>query len=417
MSSSSDSVSYIGVTRFSLFIPESGSWRLSSTKTSEEAYRRALFDEERLRSRFDIFSTISVPQLEAASKSFNVRHYIQYSSLLPQKFQDLLAELAERYSFLRLFKNDSTEQHAGLIESAARELTPATGVEDKLFVWYRLDDDDILSTNYFARLARYARQDNVGNVVSFGLGYAAAYHAQTLWNIRTDYRPKNSIGQAYISSIDSSGRVISPPPQNHALIDRWAPTILDSREPMFITVLHPTQDGHDRSRVTDLYAKITEELSARPYAEPDSPRLNGFAAVPHSRFGKTAILHESRRNSRVFPVALSNSPHPFPVSSAGSLCIDFQVDSQGFGTSSRLLIALRFHDGERPEPSGKWVELDRRALVTGVPITANVLQSRVVMLRDDFASTVQEVNIWVSRDSSPDTALQYLSVTSSEVRD
>ncbi|MBU5895072.1 hypothetical protein JVW19_24140, partial [Vibrio cholerae O1] len=63
------------------------------------------------------------------------------------------------------------------------------------------------------------------------------YHKEQLWDVRADYRPKNSIGQLYICAFDDSGeRLIEPPRQNHAQIDKWAPTILDSRSASFITV-------------------------------------------------------------------------------------------------------------------------------------------------------------------------------------
>ena len=144
---------FIGQTRFSLYIPNSMSWNLARSK-SEDEYMKALYADERLGPRMDIFENLSVPQLALAAEDHHVVHFVQYSSSLPEKYQTRLRALAEKYDFLELYVNDSQVQHSELINRAAKErLENERGLVS--FAWYRLDDDDILGKDFFKMAEPY----------------------------------------------------------------------------------------------------------------------------------------------------------------------------------------------------------------------------------------------------------------------
>src|SRR5699024_280757 len=245
----------IGVTRFSLLLPNSSQWKLSAQAESQRSYAEALYDPARLDSRLRIFSELSLPQLAAGSAGRNYRHIVQHSSSLPDKYRTALAELAERYDFLTVLCSDDPRTHADSVADSFRDMIAEADRPHARLAWFRLDDDDIVSDRYFERVAGYVENDPPGRVVSLGLGYSMIYSDDKLWDLRSDYRPKNSIGQLYLCAFDTDGQsLIEAPRQNHAIIDQFAPTILDSRHPSFITVVHPLQDGRAHLEISSALA-------------------------------------------------------------------------------------------------------------------------------------------------------------------
>lgn len=402
---------FIGVTRFSLFIPGSASWNISKSVSSEAAYKQLLFRPERLDARLDIFLNISLPQLAAAARNHNVRHVVQYSSHLPPKYQDALRDAAEQYDFLTVFCNDSRDQHSNIIDETAANMASETDENSIAYAWYRLDDDDILATSYFDQVAEYVTAENAGRVVSLGLGYSAIYHGGVLWDLREDYRPKSSIGQLYICSLDkSTKKVVQPPRQNHAIIDRWAPTILDSRTPSFITVLHPDQDGHLRGDGDDAIAALDSEQARRPYLVDLVNAGVGFETVAKSRFGTKIAILDSRSNSSALPLDLSTQPSHFDINHRGSVSIDIEVETSAAQIDARCLVALKYMTGERPSPSGRWQELDAQTLVTGFPLGRKLSADRMQRIQPQQESYVESVSIWTSKNFKGKAHLRYLRV-------
>ena len=136
---------FVGHTRFSLFVPDSASWRASNGQTgfSEEEYRDYLYDDTRLSLRTDIFLNHTLPTLRQAAKGFDVKHIVSFSESLTQKIKVLLREAAENYGFLHL--DELPDGDSGW--TAVRRLIQDTGFKGT-FGRYRLDDDDVLSVHY-----------------------------------------------------------------------------------------------------------------------------------------------------------------------------------------------------------------------------------------------------------------------------
>lgn len=396
----------IGVTRFSLLLPNSSQWKLSAQAESQRSYAEALYDPARLDSRLRIFSELSLPQLAAGSAGRNYRHIVQHSSSLPEKYRAALAELAERYDFLTVLCSDDPRTHADSVADNFRDMIAEADRPHARLAWFRLDDDDIVSDRYFDRVAGYVETDPPGRVVSLGLGYSMIYSDDKLWDLRSDYRPKNSIGQLYLCAFDTDGqRLIEPPRQNHAIIDQFAPTILDSLHPSFITVVHPLQDGRAHLDLSSALAAVEKEQGTK-----DIKTLDELEAE-FSEVLQAGVIAGRTRELLTDRPELSTEPVRIPVSSHGPLAINTAVTAAAAQTEGRVIMALKFAPGTRPEVAGRWVEIDANTLAVGFVVTTPTMGFRAHLLGIADACTLTEVSVWVSRSFDGDIRLESLSVT------
>lgn len=394
---------FVGLTRFSLFIPNAREWNLSAASESTAEYMERLYSPERLDTRLRIFSEISVPQLAAASKGFQVVHIVQHSSSLPEVYKEALRNLADEHNFLRVVCSDSVAEHARVVEDTFRSEILESDWEDARLAWYRLDDDDILSDQFFAKAEPYITSENSGRVLSFGLGYSVIYHDGQMWDVREDYRPKNSIGQMYICGFDGAS-LIEPPRRNHAQIDRWAPTILDSREHSFVTVVHPEQDGRSVQQVDSVFGMLDREQEAKPFVDA-SALLEKFPVVVHRAISRSSTKVNAGGEK------LSTTPAAFPIADVvGDVSVGFHVEASEVDPHSRVIFALRFAPGSRPERAGRWVEIGSDTLAIGYNFVNRRVVGRALTLRYDNSAELIEVSAWVSRDFGGDASLINLTV-------
>lgn len=396
----------IGVTRFSLLLPNSSQWKLSAQAESQRSYAEALYDPARLDSRLRIFSELSLPQLAAGSAGRNYRHIVQHSSTLPEKYQTALNDLAERYDFLTILCSDDSRAHADSVVNGFRDMVAEEERPHARLGWFRLDDDDIVSDRYFERVSGYVETDPPGRVVSLGLGYSMIYSDDRLWDLRSDYRPKNSIGQLYLCAFGEGGQtLIEPPRQNHAIIDQFAPTILDSRHPSFITVVHPLQDGRAHLDLDSALAAVEKEQGIKDIKALDELEAE-FSHVLHA-----GVIAEGFREVISDPPELSTEPVRLPVSARGPMAIDAEVTAGAPQTEGRVIMGLKFAPGSRPEVAGRWVEIDSNTLAVGFVVSTPVMRFRAHLLGIPETSTLTEVSVWVSRSFEGDIRLDSLTIT------
>lgn len=237
---------FIGHTRFSLFQPNSTAWFASNNSQfkNEDDYREYLFSDVRLAPRIELFLNRSLPILARGSVGYAYYHVLSYSSLLPSQYRNLLIDAAERYPFLVL--NEYVEGHC---ESNAHQLarrlfsTEHDGrISGEPIGFFRLDDDDLLSVNYFRDMSKHVTPENIGSRVTFGRGLTALYRDGNFENYREVYRPMIAIGLLEVGTVDRTGKVITPPDVPHTQSDRHGPVILDSRNISFIWTRHDNQD-------------------------------------------------------------------------------------------------------------------------------------------------------------------------------
>lgn len=232
-----DSKVYFGCTRFSLYSPNSSSWQAS--KMSEDEYLNYLFDEKRLLTRLKIFNEYSLPILEKASLNIKLLHVIQYSPLLPEKIKLQLSEISRRYKFIYLELIDLYENpHLKFLEFIQKSMFDGSPL---IFGYYYLDDDDLLSVNYFGDTSKYLNEIFVGYHVSFGLGVTAYFSEDKYDLFKLAYYPKLNIGILRVCKYDGK-KITYPLTGNHTLIDRQSPIILDSTNVMWLWTRHESQD-------------------------------------------------------------------------------------------------------------------------------------------------------------------------------
>lgn len=275
---------FIGNTRFSLYQPGSTAWHASSRsrfRTPVE-YRDYLFSPERLDPRMDIFLTMTLPQLDLAARGRKLRHVVSYSEYLPHRYREQLERAAEQYPWLVLDR----------CKVGQRPLDPLEGAPAGMIGAYRLDDDDILPVDYFARVEPYLTEAHAGMFVSLAAGLTAIYRDGGLYFTRRAYVPMIALGFLSIHQKHEDGTLTSPPPASHNLSDRAAPVILDSREPGYVWVRHLEQD-------TNLHAAdLTEGLRLRALVKSLGERP---AAADRDEFRRYFPLVEERMHPEVGP--------------------------------------------------------------------------------------------------------------------
>lgn len=234
---------FIGHTRFSLFAPDSGAWVASNgSKLTADEYRDYLFSAERLDPRCDIFFNYTLPMLAIAAEGYQFRHVVSYSDVLPAVYREQLRAAADKYPFLIL---DEVPAGGGAANVAriARQVMADDGIPaTSPFGSMRLDDDDVLSADYFEQMDPYVTAANVGSVVSLARGVTAIYEAGQFYYVRDAHFPLHSKGHLGVCAYTPGGELVAPVSAPHNKSDRVNPTIIDGRKISHLWVRSVTQD-------------------------------------------------------------------------------------------------------------------------------------------------------------------------------
>lgn len=233
---------FVGATRFSLYQPNSDLWLASNgTKISPDEYLEFLYDDARMAPRCDIFLTCTLPMLALAAEGHDVRHVVSFSDNLPEKYRSQLVAAAKQFDFLVLDEVPVGESSLDLPQFG-REYSRRLGVEGQPYGQYRLDDDDVLSRDYFDQMVPHITPEHVGWVVTLGKGVTAIYSDGKFYFAKEAVLPLHSKG--HLAVVQWSGsEFLTPPTVPHNSSDRHNPVILDSREFSHLWVRSTTQDG------------------------------------------------------------------------------------------------------------------------------------------------------------------------------
>ena len=399
----------VGVTRFSLLLPGAAQWKLSAQAETLESYRDRLYDPTRLDARMKIFSQLSLPQLAKGSQGTNYRHIVQHSSSLPARYQSQLRTLSQQFEFLEIVCSDEKSVHDHSVATAFRDMVDEDARHDTRLAWFRLDDDDIVSDHYFDRIVPYVESEPPGRVVSLGLGYSMIYSNGQLWDMRLDYRPKNSIGQLYVCAFDdTSGRLVEPPRGDHSIIDQFAPTVLDSRQPSFITVVHPMQDGRAHLESDQALAAVEKEQGNKPMADLTDLEFE-FSQIRNS-----TVVADFPLETVMTDGNLTVDPIRETVSAHGDLAVEVHVTAAQPQTDGRVILGMRFASGTRPQATGRWVEVDRDTLAVGFVVSSPTMRFRAHLLGVPDTSELVEISVWVSRSFVGSVTLDELRIGESQ---
>lgn len=343
---------FIGHTRFSIYDPGSAAWLASngSQFSGPEDYKAYLYSDERLGLRADVFINYSLPQLELAAKGHNIKHVVAYSDSLPEKYQRLLQDAANRFPFVLLERGDSTQK--ALLPGTSRwtDLLEASRGSNVCFGTYRLDDDDILPCDYFNQMEPYVTGPNIGMQISLGTGIAALYEDGHFKNVRGSYYPMFSAGLMNVCGIDVDGNLVQPSSAPHHLSDRTNPVILDSRRIGYMRLRHVTQDGTLRiggSNYEGQRKRIIAQMDKGPAIAANSapeisfPLLKDRIAADDAKENPTVVEvgHDS---------SLSSEPTMIPIAPRRNIRISVVLDCSDETSPRNALISFHFktEDGD-----------------------------------------------------------------------
>ena len=320
---------FIGRTRFSLFVPNSESWRLSQGEDEQSVieYRNELYDDDRLKVREQIFLNHTLPNLAAAAEGHDVTHVVSYSVSLPEKYKVSLKQAADTYPFLLL-----DEQADGKVGRSLKLLAKKKAELGEVFGLYRLDDDDVLPTNYFSRMKRYMRPAFTGMVVSFPLGVEAILDGMTISNLKAAHFPMNSMGLMHVCRLGAkSKRVLAPKGGEHNKADRDNAVIIDSREFGYFRFNHIDQDNVLRLSAGASLIALKKQMARYPDFDDLEKLAQLFPTIPPllAAEEETALIKEPTR------VRL---PLKIPVEIPASVC-EFEIKHR-FAESSNERMAL-----------------------------------------------------------------------------
>lgn len=235
-----------GVTRYSVFAPRDKDWVLSSSTEDVEEYRRALWSEERMSAREHVFLGWAAPVYQRFHDTHGYRHLVQYSPEMPARWLDALLDAAATYPALLPVPGGAWTDRVGAITRDLRARRAGPGP----VAWLRVDDDDLLATDFLDRVVPWVTPAHRGWGISLGKGLTAEYADRRLSRFGLSTRPFVSMGQVFVGHADSSGTPHFPPGVSHVRVHQEMPTIVDSREVAYLRLLHDQQDrAHGRDVV------------------------------------------------------------------------------------------------------------------------------------------------------------------------
>ena len=270
---------FVGVTRFSVFQPQSVEWHASKAANlneKKEEYLSYLYSDYRMMFRLHVFINLSLPILEKGSQGHDYIHVVQYSSVMPSKFLRPLKEAEQRYKFLKLVEVSEDERYERVWSEVKLFFRPKFKEGKLVFGFFNLDDDDLLSVTFFNQMSRYITEDNIGSYVSLGLGATGYYNYddKKLEVAKLCYNPKINIGLLAVSYFNGDGFFI-PRRGSHKLVDQEAPLILDSRAISFFWIRSVHQD-------TGLYdKKVSSSEGLKKNLEKYKRQLTASHLVSH----------------------------------------------------------------------------------------------------------------------------------------
>lgn len=336
---------FVGHTRFSLFVPDSASWRASNEQSgfSEDEYRDYLYADARLSLRADIFLNHTVPTLAQAAAGFDVKHIVSFSESLPQKFKAQLHEAAQKYEVLHL--DELPDGDSGW--TAVRRYIQNTDFRGT-FGRYRLDDDDVLSAHYFQTTEQYIKPEFEGMLVSLPLGVEAVYEGEQFFHLREAHTPMNSMGLLSVCSVKDDGTVVEPQSGPHDKSDRFAPVILDASCIGYLRAIHAGQDNAMRHEKGVVMARLMENMASFP----------PFTDVEALEAAFPTVAEQMQKQNSLLTIneAVGQGQYYFlePASSNAGLIIEGESDGE---FSNELLVSLWIEDSRgRRVPSYKTVQ-------------------------------------------------------------
>lgn len=255
------------IIRYSAYTRTQGLWQIGKGVSSED-YKAKLFSEDRLQLHEKLFFSVTLPSLEAISKSVEMTALVFISDELPEPYKKSLRKAEENYEWMEVARAKS---HKALNQQVEQQVQKKLGRanEEMCFATVRLDDDDALAPDFGVKLARYLKPEFVGMGVTFPKGVFGVFDGERYTAFYHYSKPNNAQGLAFIGSTNSSLNQELPvtvlSAGSHVSLDERYPTVNDSRDIMFIRTEHEGSDliATGRVREKDKMKSLSEdELSS-----------------------------------------------------------------------------------------------------------------------------------------------------------
>lgn len=234
----------VGIMRFSLVLEDSNFFPMLQGQSWEER-TSGIFDESRLKRRFEVFEEICLPSLAGQSdQGFNM--LLATSQDLPDwafaRLENLVRDLPNIY--VRAYRSGANIQR--IYKRSAFEMLDSKA---PVVATFRLDDDDALARDYVARVRGYLHPRNTGKTLTFAHGYQLSLAG------RLQFRADTAINaSAGLASIAQGGAQKVPQVKTiycyggHRHVNRLVPQIVDRTEGMYLQ----TANGFNVSERTGL---------------------------------------------------------------------------------------------------------------------------------------------------------------------
>lgn len=330
-----------------MFNPNSSSWRATGGRFKSVAeYEDYLYSPGRLDARCNLFLEMSLPQLAEAAQIHPIIHIVSYSSNLPSEYRERLVESAKRYSFLHLDEQDGVRHPTDAHELARKYYISKD--DSRIYGLYRLDDDDLLSADFFDQMSRYVNPQYAGMQVSLSRGLTALYTNNEFSNLRETYWPMLAIGLLSVCAITQDGNIVKPVSAPHHVSDRFNPVISDARQISYLWVRHAEQDTALDFGAEATVSKVISSMSRYPAASSD---IDFKSLFPH------AAAWARPRNE---DLVVERSPLEAPIvlkfskpAAVFDLVVDAEYSADAIKSNGLISFDLR---------SGTGDEIDRTAL-------------------------------------------------------
>jgi hypothetical protein len=269
-------------TRFSLFLPQNAAWYASngSRFPSADDYAAYLYSPERLDPRMEIFTGMSLPAIALIAERHLVLHRVQYSRALPLKYLEQLQVAEEQYPFMQLELVDE-EGNPSKPEMIREFISRAAQSSNIVFGDARLDDDDVLSGDFFDLCSRYLTRDHVGYAISLAKGLTGLFENGKVTSLRRVVHPKIAIGLMTVGYFDArTGTIQQTFIGSHPTVDERMPVILDSTAPSYLWMRHLEQDSVLQLDPSQARKIVEHSLSRYEPQAADSSVVGAFPTVP-----------------------------------------------------------------------------------------------------------------------------------------
>lgn len=256
-----------------------------TSKKSYDEYKDSILNEERLKIREEIFFKHTAPLVIKNNKKMReigiaVKLCIAISDLLPEKivnrFKTLIKNNPNAFGLIIVNEESNHNWEDILKNEVYRECCLEQEKSDEAIVAnFRLDDDDILSKNYFMKVRKYLKNAFSDMFLTFPKGYIGVYNNgyNKFYEVN---KPFLAIGLAKISRYDSNLKQFQSKDPcifgrlSHAKILNNSASILDSNSPSYIWTMHKHSDTRSvDSNEKQTWKKIEDFISENNLKEAD----------------------------------------------------------------------------------------------------------------------------------------------------